>query len=473
MTCPVCKRELAPTISVCYTCGAMVNDTVREELETKIERRISKPLEMPAAVKAIRMEIEEVLEIPEPIVAAPMIAEPIIAEKPIAAAPVMQIAQPAPVIAVKNAPIVREPKGEPTERIARHTSPTLVEFQNKNSNKPDWRIQLQNAVRQRKSDVVAAETAAPFQAHLATNGANALKAQYVAEQAPAEPSIAVATLNDHVNSQKVANALKRIEDSRRRFSADEPATVAAAPAAPAKNYPFNVVSRSGDIDQPKPAMKATVNTPPKPRLVSPFKFEKRGLDTNKLPALPQTAVPLALPVSDEPLADTFPIEETLPQHEIAAIIEETVATEEVFEAHPEELDDLAPLSTRFTSGLFDLIISGFATAILMSPLLIYGGSWFSFAGILTISAVFGIVTFLYTTAMLGYRGQTLGMKLFGLEVVDVESNEYPTFHQAAVSSAVFLLSIPFLGIGFIPAFLNEERRGAHDLVSGTIVVREV
>lgn len=478
MTCPVCKRELAPTISICYTCGAMVNDSVREELETKIERRISKPLELPAAVKAIRMEIEEVLEIPEPIVAAPMITEPVIAEKPVAAAPVMQVDEPAPVIAVKNAPVVREPKGEPTERIARHTSPTLVEFQNKNSSKPDWRIQLQNAVRQRKSDVVAApamtETAAPFQAHLATSGANALKAQYVAEQAPVEPSIAVATLNDHVNSQKVANALKRIEDSRRRFSANEPAAAATAPAAaPAKNYPFNVVSRSGDIDQPKPVMKATVNTPPKPRLVSSFKFEKRGLDTNKLPALPQTPVSAPLPVSNEPLAEAFPLEEKLTQHEVVAISEETVMIEEVFEEIPEELDDLAPLSTRFTSGLFDLIISGFATAILMSPVLIYGGSWLSFAGILTIAAVFGIVTFLYTSAMLGFRGQTLGMKMFGLEVVDVESNEYPTMHQAAVSSAVYILSIPFFGIGFIPAFLNEERRGAHDLVSGTIVVREV
>src|SRR5688572_4325034 len=36
MTCPVCKRELAPTLSICLTCGAMMHDTVREEMETKI-----------------------------------------------------------------------------------------------------------------------------------------------------------------------------------------------------------------------------------------------------------------------------------------------------------------------------------------------------------------------------------------------------------------------------------------------------
>jgi hypothetical protein len=38
MMCPVCKRDLAPTLSICLTCGAMINDTVREELETKISR---------------------------------------------------------------------------------------------------------------------------------------------------------------------------------------------------------------------------------------------------------------------------------------------------------------------------------------------------------------------------------------------------------------------------------------------------
>lgn len=478
MTCPVCKRELAPTISVCYTCGAMVHDTVREELETKIERRISKPLEMPPAVKAIRMEIEEVLEIPEPIVAEPTVIEPAVVATP---APVVQTEQPTPVLAVRNAPVIREPKGEPTERINRHTSPTLVEFQNKNSNKPDWRIQLQNAVRQRKSDVVAAPVAettpAPFQAHLATNGANALKAQYVAEQAPVEPA---AVVNEHVANQRVANALKRIEDSRKRFSTNEPAVAAATAAAPApaKNYPFNVVSRSGDIETPAAVKKATVNTPPKPRLVTSFKFEKRAFDTNKLPPLPAAPAPVVAPpaiitTEDQAMAEAFAAEEFVTTQEFVAEIEETVMIEEVFDDSPEETDDLAPLSIRFTSGVFDLIIAGFATGILMSPFLVLGGSWLSFAGVLTIAAVFGIVTFLYASAMLGFRGQTLGMKIFGLEVVDVESNEYPTLHQAAVSSAVYILSLPFFGIGFVPAFLNEERRGAHDLVSGTIVVREV
>ena len=58
-------------------------------------------------------------------------------------------------------------------------------------------------------------------------------------------------------------------------------------------------------------------------------------------------------------------------------------------------------------------------------------------------------------------------------LVDVEENAFPTLHQAAVSSVVFLLSLALAGIGFLPMFFNEERRAAHDILSGTILIREI
>jgi len=81
--------------------------------------------------------------------------------------------------------------------------------------------------------------------------------------------------------------------------------------------------------------------------------------------------------------------------------------------------------------------------------------------------------FIYMTIAIGLRGRTIGMRLFGIEMVDAEENEYPTMHQAAVSSAVYLLSLPMLGLGFLPLLFNEERRAAHDLISGTVLVREI
>jgi hypothetical protein len=64
------------------------------------------------------------------------------------------------------------------------------------------------------------------------------------------------------------------------------------------------------------------------------------------------------------------------------------------------------------------------------------------------------------------------MKLFSLEIIDAEKNESPTLHQAAVNTSVYLLSLLFFGIGFLPAFFNEERRTVHDIISGTLLIRE-
>jgi uncharacterized RDD family membrane protein YckC len=57
-------------------------------------------------------------------------------------------------------------------------------------------------------------------------------------------------------------------------------------------------------------------------------------------------------------------------------------------------------------------------------------------------------------------------------MIDINGEEYPTFHQAAVSSSIYLLSIAFFGIGFLTSVIDEEKRAAHDLASGTIVVKE-
>jgi len=66
----------------------------------------------------------------------------------------------------------------------------------------------------------------------------------------------------------------------------------------------------------------------------------------------------------------------------------------------------------------------------------------------------------------------MGMRLFSLELVDAVENEYPTLHQAAVNSSVFILSLALGGAGFLTVFYNEEKRAIHDLLSGTILVKE-
>ena len=138
-----------------------------------------------------------------------------------------------------------------------------------------------------------------------------------------------------------------------------------------------------------------------------------------------------------------------------------------------EIEDCAPFAMRFNAGLFDLIIGSFSSLILLAPFMAIGGEWFTFAGFLTFLATCSVIMFIYMTIAIGFFGRTVGMRLFSLEVVDIEGENYPTLHQAAVSSSLYLLSLALGGIGFITLLLNPEKRAVHDLVSGTIVVKEL
>jgi uncharacterized RDD family membrane protein YckC len=127
---------------------------------------------------------------------------------------------------------------------------------------------------------------------------------------------------------------------------------------------------------------------------------------------------------------------------------------------------------RFGAGLFDLIVGAFISMLVLAPFALNGADWFTGSGALLAGAVWAAVMFVYMTVSLGFLGKTVGMRLFSLELVDAVENEYPTLYQAAVNSSLFLLSLLFLGAGFIPVLFNEERRAVHDLLSGTILVRE-
>jgi len=402
----------------------MMNDSVREELQTKIGATA-----------------------PKRIVAAPPVA-PLVSPEPQVEAVKREIPRPEPPMMRVTNPL-----------HGAKTSATLVGFQSKNATLPDWRLQLQNSVRQRKVGGSSSEIDTNgSQTRLVTHGANALKAEIVEE-----PQVVQATHKD----PRIANALKRIDDSRKTFLPEKKTR----PAKPTtqRNYPFNVVvpNPAGTTPrQTKPAM----SEPPKPSLVPTFKIEKKKFDTNKLPpivvestAKDHVETPAAI---DVPQTNVAPPKSDVSIHVARS---EQVGRESTV-SH--EIEDLAPFSMRFNAGLFDLIIGVFGTFVLVSPFVLMGADWFTLSGAAAFVGVWGIVMFMYLTVGLGMYGKTLGMRMFGLELIDAEASDYPTFHQAAVNSAVFLLTLPVLGVGFITMLFNEERRAFHDLAAGTIIVTE-
>jgi uncharacterized RDD family membrane protein YckC len=368
----------------------------------------------------------------------------------------------------------KSPKKHTTEILSKPTNQTLVEFQSKNAAFPEWRLQVQNAVRKRKnganaqncdiSSSVQAKEDTPF---LATDGSVALKI------AISEDSTSVMK-----KDRKLKNALQRIEASRRKYlieEKDENLPKNAPLPAPARNYPFYVASKNAEVVTKPSEIKSAANTTETPKQEEKPLIGKKGYDTNKLRPLPNSAI-ISLNIEKTTIEETQKIEEKkTPVVTISRarseVEEETEEKIDLETADFEETEELATLSMRFNAGLFDLIIGIFTSLILLAPLMISGGNWFSLAGFLAFLVTCAIVMFIYLTIAVGFFGQTFGMRIFSLEIIDIEEEEYPTLHQAAVNSAVYLLSLVLGGIGFIPALFNEEKRAAHDLLSGTVVVK--
>ncbi|MEJ7623235.1 MAG: RDD family protein [Pyrinomonadaceae bacterium] len=340
------------------------------------------------------------------------------------------------------------------------TSPTLVGFQNKNAPVPEWRLQMQNAVQKRKGIVIPEIGSGNSAVQFPVNGSAALK---VEPALAAEPIAAI-------SNPRVAAAMRRIEESRKSFLGTPELKSPVAAPIPQKSAvarPFNVVPPTSHTAAA--AALALAEPTAKPILVPSPILEKRN--TNKLPALGdlvETTAGAAQSIS-EPLSREL-------SNEFAEIKRIRIRAENA-EVNPddavgEEIEDLAPFSMRFSAGLFDLIITGFASLLLLSPAAFMGAEWLTGYGALAILGMFAFVTFLYMTICLGFFGKSMGMRLFSLELVDAAENEYPSMQQAAINSSVFLLSLGFAGAGFLTVFFNEERRAVHDLLSGTILVRE-
>ncbi len=68
-----------------------------------------------------------------------------------------------------------------------------------------------------------------------------------------------------------------------------------------------------------------------------------------------------------------------------------------------------------------------------------------------------------------WNGQTLGKRLLGLRIVATDGGR-PSLLRCAIRSALSLVSLGLLGLGFLLALFNRSGRSLHDLLAGTWVV---
>jgi uncharacterized RDD family membrane protein YckC len=81
--------------------------------------------------------------------------------------------------------------------------------------------------------------------------------------------------------------------------------------------------------------------------------------------------------------------------------------------------------------------------------------------------IFGIAYFTFT---IGWKGQTLGKLMLGLKVVRTDGSR-TGFLRAFIRSWGYILCIISIGIGFLVIAWNDQKRGLHDFISNTRVIK--
>jgi uncharacterized RDD family membrane protein YckC len=151
--------------------------------------------------------------------------------------------------------------------------------------------------------------------------------------------------------------------------------------------------------------------------------------------------------------------------------------------------------TRFASFLIDSIILSVGSSILTLVLVAilftifpdlagnYAVDEYTWDAILTASdrsatwldwaiyVFFVVFGFAYWTVSIGWKGQTLGKSMLGLKVVKSSGGKV-SYLSAFIRTLGYILGFATLGIGFLVIAWNSRKRGLHDFLAGTKVIKK-
>lgn len=123
-----------------------------------------------------------------------------------------------------------------------------------------------------------------------------------------------------------------------------------------------------------------------------------------------------------------------------------------------------------------LFADAIAVAASCSPFLaiirIVDGSFASAQTRFASGAIVALIAFFYLALTQTLCGRTFGMMLTNTRVVDSQNFEAPSASRALMRSAGYFISAAPAMLGIVWAAFNRKRRGWHDFISGTMVVRD-
>lgn len=135
----------------------------------------------------------------------------------------------------------------------------------------------------------------------------------------------------------------------------------------------------------------------------------------------------------------------------------------------------AGFGVRFIAYIIDLILIGCIKGIIVNPLVRFGGLEDVYLGIPLFSVeniLSTLIFFGYFILMTYYFRATLGKMIMGLKVMSTLEDKLSI--QTVVTRELFgrYISKAFLGLLYLVVLFNPKKRGIHDMLSDTYVVKE-
>jgi uncharacterized RDD family membrane protein YckC len=128
---------------------------------------------------------------------------------------------------------------------------------------------------------------------------------------------------------------------------------------------------------------------------------------------------------------------------------------------------------RFVACLIDILIISAAASVFrfgLSLPMLAGSGGFGITGMIW-SSIAGFLPWLYWWLLTGLRGQTLGKMILNIKVVNRQGNK-PGLGYAALREIIGkTVSFLVLFLGFLWIAWDKDKRGWHDKIAGTYVVK--
>jgi uncharacterized RDD family membrane protein YckC len=132
----------------------------------------------------------------------------------------------------------------------------------------------------------------------------------------------------------------------------------------------------------------------------------------------------------------------------------------------------APLSSRVISGVIDLIVIGLSSMPFIALIEIANGNFAARSTRVTVAAIVLLISFFYLFLTQTLSSKTFGMMLTNTRVVELHTRQPLTARRAFIRFVGYLVALAPAAIGMAWAIADSRNRGLHDLISGTVVVRD-